>query len=310
MTTRAKSTTATALPSSSPTAAETGVKDQILRQPPIPWRRILGRNWATVLAVVFLVALAIVAIVPWLFGVANPLATAPQNAFAGPSIHHLFGTDEFGRDLFSRVIYGARVSLGTAAAVVICSMAIGVPMGLVAGYLEGITDVVIMRLVDVVLAFPAILLAMGLIAVLGQGMLNGAIAVAVVAIPGFARLTRASVLSQKQRDYVLAARSMGASQGRLMFRTVLPNCLGPLLVQAAFIATWAILLEASLSFLGLGVKPPTPSWGQMLNNGKNFLYQSPWYGLFPGLALTLVVLAFNTIGDTAQRLIDRGWRGL
>lgn len=290
--------------------AEAESTNQILRQSQIPWRRIIERNWAALLAVVFLVVLAIIAVVPWVFGVANPLATAPQDSFAGPSLHHLFGTDEFGRDLFSRVVYGARVSLGTAAAVVICSMAIGIPLGLVAGYFEGATDTLIMRLVDVVLAFPAILLAMGLIAVLGQGMLNGAIAVAVVAIPGFARLTRASVLSQKQRDYVLAARSIGASQGRLMFKTVLPNCLGPLLVQAAFIATWAILLEASLSFLGLGVKPPTPSWGQMLSDGKNFLYQSPWYGLFPGIALTLVVLSFNTVGDTAQRLIDRGWRGL
>lgn len=275
-----------------------------------PWGRLVVRNWTASLSLLFLGVIAVVAVVPSLFDVPNPLATSPESAFVAPSLHHLFGTDELGRDLFGRVIYGARVSLGTAMAVVVCSMAIGIPMGLLAGYAEGVIDTLMMRLVDVVLAFPAILLAMGLIAVLGQGMLNGAIAVAVVAIPGFARLTRASVLAQKEREYVLAARAMGAGHRRIMFRTVLPNCLGPLIVQAAFVATWAILLEASLSFLGLGVKPPTPSWGQMLSAGKDYLYQAPWYGLYPGLALTLTVLSLNALGDTAQQIIDRGWRSL
>ena len=148
------------------------------------------------------------------------------------------------------------------------------------------------------------------IAVIGAGWLNGALAVTIVSVPAFARLTRASVLQEKQKEYVTAARTVGATTPRLMFRTILPNCLGPLLVQAAFVATWAILLEAALSFLGLGVKPPMPSWGQMLSAGKTFLYRAWWYGFFPGLALSLVVLSLNTLGETTQRIVTRGWRNV
>ena len=163
-----------------------------------------------------------------------------------------------------------------------------------------------MRAIDVVLAFPAILLAMGLIAVIGAGWINGALAVTIVSIPAFARLARASVLQEKTREYVMAARTVGAGTPRILVRTILPNCLGPLLVQAAFVATWAILLEAALSFLGLGVSPPTPSWGQMLSAGKTILYRAWWYGFFPGLALTLVVLSLNTLGETMQRIVRAG----
>lgn len=268
------------------------------------------RNWAATLALAFLATLGLIAAVPSLFGVPDPLLTTPRDAFQGPSREYLLGTDDLGRDIFARTVYGARVSLGTALAVVALAAAVGVPAGLVAGYREGVVDALVMRVVDLVLAFPAILLAMGLIAVLGQGWLNGAVAVTIVSIPAFARLTRASVLAEKEREYVLAARTIGAGPGRIMARAILPNCLGPLLVQAAFVATWAILLEAALSFLGLGVKPPTPSWGQMLSAGKTYLYRAWWYGFFPGLALTLVVLSFNTLGDAAQRVVSRGWRSL
>jgi peptide/nickel transport system permease protein len=271
---------------------------------------IAQRNKLAALALFFLAVLGLVAAVPTLFGVADPLKTTPREAFAPPSRAHFFGTDDLGRDLFSRTIYGARVSLGTAFIVVVLSAAIGIPIGLISGYLEGKIDSVLMRLIDVLLAFPAILLAMGLIAVLGQGWFNGAVAVTIVSIPAFARLTRASVLTQKQLEYVLASRTIGASSSRIMVRTILPNCLGPLIVQAAFVATWAILLEAALSFLGLGVKPPTPSWGQMLSEGKTFLYRAWWYGFFPGLALTLVVLSLNSLGETAQRVTTKGWRSL
>ncbi len=273
------------------------------------WRSLLRRHRSAGVALAFLVLLGLLAAFPNLARVPDPLTTVPSEAFQGPSSGHPFGTDELGRDLYARVVYGARVSLGTAIAVVLLAAAVGIPLGLIAGYREGALDALLMRLVDVVLAFPAILLAMGLIAVLGQGWLNGAVAVTVVSIPAFARLTRASVLAEKQREYVLAARTIGAGQGRIMARTILPNCLGPLLVQAAFVATSAILLEAALSFLGLGVKPPTPSWGQMLSAGKTNLYRAWWYGFFPGLALTLVVLCLNTLGETAQRLIARGWHG-
>jgi ABC-type dipeptide/oligopeptide/nickel transport system permease subunit len=169
---------------------------------------------------------------------------------------------------------------------------------------------VVMRLVDVILAFPAILLALGLLTVLGQGFLTATIAVTVVSIPGFARLMRASVLAEKEREYVLASRAMGARPARIMALTLLPNCIAPAIVQAGFIATWAVLLEASLSFLGLGAKPPQPSWGEMLSMSKTYLYRTPWYGIFPGIALTLSVLAFFTLGDAAQRRFGRGRQSL
>jgi ABC-type dipeptide/oligopeptide/nickel transport system permease subunit len=274
------------------------------------WLGRARRNWPTTLALLFLLAIGAIAAFPDVFGVPDPLATVPRDAFLGPSRLYLFGSDDLGRDLFSRTVYGARVSLGTAFVVVVAAASIGVPIGLIAGYREGLVDALVMRVIDVVLAFPAILLAMGMIAVIGAGWINGALAVTIVSIPAFARLTRASVLQEKTREYVMAAQTVGAATPRILVRTILPNCLGPLLVQAAFVATWAILLEAALSFLGLGVKPPTPSWGQMLSAGKTFLYRAWWYGFFPGLALTLVVLSLNTLGETIQRIVQRGWREL
>lgn len=274
------------------------------------WLGLARRAWPATISLLFLLFIALLAAFPALFRVPDPLLTTPRDAFLPPSAAYLFGTDDLGRDLFSRTIYGARVSLGTALVVVIAAAGIGVPIGLIAGYREGFADTLMMRIVDIVLAFPAILLAMGLIAVIGAGWINGALAVTIVSIPAFARLTRASVLQEKQKEYVLAARTAGAGTPRILVRTILPNCLGPLLVQAAFVATWAILLEAALSFLGLGVKPPTPSWGQMLSAGKTNLYRAWWYGFFPGLALTLVVLSLNTLGDTLQRTVARGWRNL
>src|SRR5215207_658513 len=274
------------------------------------WLGRARRNWLTTLALIFLLAVGAIAAVPSFFGVPDPLVTTPRYAFLGPSPSYLFGSDDLGRDLFSRTVYGARVSLGTAFVVVVAAASIGVPIGLIAGYREGLVDALVMRVIDVVLAFPAILLAMGMIAVIGAGWINGALAVTIVSIPAFARLTRASVLQEKTREYVMAAQTVGAGTPRILVRTILPNCLGPLLVQAAFVATWAILLEAALSFLGLGVKPPTPSWGQMLSAGKTFLYRAWWYGFFPGLALTLVVLSLNTLGETMQRIVRRGWRSL
>lgn len=271
---------------------------------------MMRRNVGATSAFAFLILLGLLALCAPLVGIPDALATHPKEAFASPSPAFWFGSDELGRDMFARVVFGARVSIGAALVVVVCGALIGVPLGLIAGYAGGVIDSLFMRLVDVLFAFPAILLAMGLIAILGQGAINAAIAVTVVSVPGFARLTRASVLTEKERDYVLAARSVGATGSRIMLRTILPNCLGPLIVQAAFVASWAVLLEASLSFLGLGVKPPTPSWGQMLSTSKDFLYRSPWYGVFPGAALALLVLSLNALGDIAQRVVDRGWRSL
>lgn len=267
----------------------------------------LHSRLSTVLAVGFLLTMAALAYLgSWIGLIPDPFATNPREALAGPSTSHWFGTDELGRDLFARVITGGRISLTTATVVVVASAAIGVPLGLIAGYVGGLLDSVIMRIIDVILAFPAILLALGMVAILGQGFLTATIAVTVVSIPGFARLMRATVLAEKEQEYVVASRAMGARSRRIMAITLLPNCMAPILVQVGFIATWAILLEASLSFLGLGAKPPDPSWGEMLSASKIYLYRTPWYGIFPGIALTLTVLAFFALGDAAQRRLGGG----
>jgi peptide/nickel transport system permease protein len=264
------------------------------------------RDWAGIAAGVTLFILVILAIAAPFIAQYDPLVMSLGDAFQAPSAAHPFGTDEFGRDLLSRIVYGARVSVGTAAMVVVIASASGIPLGLVAGYFGGMVDAIIMRMIDTLLAFPAIVLAMGLIAVLGTGAANGMIAVIIVSIPSFARLVRASTLQQKAQEYVTAARAIGAGDGRIIFRAILPNCLPPVLTQVAISASTAVLLEAGLSFLGLGVTPPTPSWGQMLNTARTFLYRSPWYGLFPGMFLTILVLCLNILSDALQKKMSHG----
>ncbi|MBI4013139.1 MAG: ABC transporter permease [Candidatus Rokubacteria bacterium] len=260
-------------------------------------------------ALVVLGALAAVAAAAPVVGRYDPLLQDRASRFEAPSLRHLFGTDEFGRDIWSRVVHGARVSLLTGAAVVVVAGTVGIPLGLLGGYAGGWTDAVVMRFLDFLLAVPAILLAMAVIAVLGPGVLNAVLAVAIVSIPAFARIARASALALKEREFVLAARAMGAGPAYLMFRTILPNALSPLLVQATVAAAYAILLEAALSFLGLSSRPPEPSWGSMLNTGRSFLYQAPWYGLFPGVMITLAVLALNGLADGLQRVFGGGAAG-
>jgi len=248
-------------------------------------------------------ALALLAVAAPLLTRYDPLAMAPTRALEAPSGTHWFGTDQFGRDLLSRVVYGARVSVGSAAIVVLVAGVAGVSLGLTAGYYGGLVDACVMRLVDTIMAFPALLLAMGLIAILGQSATNAIIAVIIVSIPAFARLVRATTLQQKELDYVEASRSIGATDVRVM-RAIFPNCLPPLLVQIAINASWAVLTEAALSFLGLGTRPPTPSWGQMLSDSRNYLYRAPWYGVFPGAFLTMLVLSLNTFADTLQHSLS------
>lgn len=260
------------------------------------------REAGAVAALVVLAALAALAVAAPVVGRYDPLFQDRASRFESPSLRHLFGTDEFGRDIWSRVVHGARVSLLTGVAVVVIAGTVGIPLGLVGGYAGGWSDAVIMRFLDFLLAIPAILLAMAVIAVLGPGVLNAVLAVAIVSVPAFARIARASTLALKERDFVVAARAMGGGPGYLMFRTILPNALSPLLVQATVAAAYAILLEAALSFLGLSTRPPEPSWGSMLNTGRSFLYQAPWYGLFPGIMITLAVLALNGLADGLQRI--------
>lgn len=235
----------------------------------------------------------------------NPLGLAKGHELARPSAMFPFGTDELGRDIFSRVIYGARTSLLVAFVSVLIASVIGVVIGLVGGYVGGRADAAIMRLMDTLLAFPAILLAMAIVSLLGPSSFNAMLAVAVVSIPTYARLTRSSVLAEREKEYVESARAIGARDRRIIFRTILPNTLTPVMIQVTVSMGYAVLLEAGLSFLGLGTQPPTPSWGAMLFAASSYLYQAPWYGLYPGLFLTALVLGLNLISEGLQDVLSR-----
>lgn len=252
-------------------------------------------------AIGFLVLLSLAAIFAPLAAPYDPLSQDLSSILVGPSWSHPFGTDELGRDMLSRVIYGARISLATAAIAVAIAGTVGGLAGLAAGYIERATGALIMRFMDFLLAVPGILLAITIAAVLGNGFWPATIAVTVISIPAFARLARASVLSTKEEEFVQSTRSAGASHPYLMFKTIFPNALSPLIVQASVAAATAILLEAALSFLGLGTQPPSPSWGTSMALGKSYLKQSIWYALMPGLVLTATVLAIDTIGRAMQR---------
>ena len=235
----------------------------------------------------------------------DPLALAKGFELARPSTAFPFGTDELGRDLLSRVLYGGRVSLVVASVSVLLASAVGVIVGLVGGYFGGVWDAVIMRLTDTILAFPAVILAMAVVSLLNPSSFNAMLAVAVVGIPTFARLTRGAVLAEREREYVEAARAVGASDLYTIFRTILPNTLTPVLVQVTVSMGFAVLLEAGLSFLGLGTQPPQPSWGAMLFASASFLNQAPWYGFFPGVFLTALVLGLNLIAEGLQEVLSR-----
>jgi peptide/nickel transport system permease protein len=256
--------------------------------------------YAAVAAVALVVVAALGA--PWL----APYSPTEMDAdlLAPPGARHLLGTDDLGRDVLSRVIHGASVSvlvgvisMGTAAGV-------GVPLGLLSGYRGGLVDTVIMRLLDGVMAFPAILLAIAIMAVLGPSLPNAMLAIGVIYIPPFARIVRASVLSLREREFVDAARGLGAGSLRIVGRHVLPNCVSPVIVQLSLGMGYAILVEAALSFLGLGVQPPQASWGSMLAEGRGFLDRAPWFATFPGLAIFVTVLGLNFVGDRLREALD------
>ncbi|HUF55697.1 MAG TPA: ABC transporter permease subunit [Thermohalobaculum sp.] len=214
------------------------------------------------------------------------------------------GTDAVGRDMLSRLIYGSRFSLFIGLVVVTLSLTGGILMGLIAGFFRGWADVLIMRVMDVILAFPSLLLALVLVAILGPGLINAMIAISLVLQPHFVRLTRASVLSERGKDYVIAARVAGAGSMRLMTRTILPNCLAPLIVQATLSFSTAILDAAALGFLGMGAQPPTPEWGTMLAEAREFILRAWWVVTFPGLAILVTVLAINLVGDGLRDALD------
>jgi len=222
----------------------------------------------------------------------------------GGSLTYLLGTDAVGRDMLSRLMYGSQFSLFIGLFVVVLSVSSGVMIGLLAGYFRGWVDTVIMRIMDVILAFPSLLLALVLVAILGPGLLNAMIAIALILQPHFVRLTRASVMSERDREYVIASRVAGAGPVRLMFLTILPNCLAPLIVQATLSFSTAILDAAALGFLGMGAQPPTPEWGSMLAEAREFILRAWWVVTLPGLAILVTVLAINLMGDGLRDALD------
>lgn len=276
------------------------------------WRRFrrvfLGR-------ILVLIGLILISFFVFIAIFAPLLAPYPPNdpdlasALQQPSAQHLLGTDALGRDTLSRVIYGARTSLMIGLIVVIIATIIGMTLGLVAGYYGGWTYNIIMRFIDALMSFPMILLAMVIAALLGNGMRNVIIALSVAMMPGYARLMCAQVLAVKENDYVTAGRSIGASNLRLMLRHIVPNCLPPLIVLITMQLGSVILAEAGLSFLGIGITPPTPAWGSMVNDGRQYLLTLPILSFAPGLALMLVVFGFNMVGDGLRDALDPRLRG-
>ncbi len=269
--------------------------------------KILLRNKLSIVGLSIIVALIIIAIL------APILAPYPDQALGEPNLKerlqppsrlHPFGTDHLGRDILSRVIYGTRTSLIVGFSVVFLALLIGVPLGLIAGYFGGKVDLIIMRITDIFLAFPPLLLALLIATTLGRGMINAILALAISWWPWYTRLARGMAISVKERPYVEASRAMGISDWKIMIRHVLPNSLSPLIVQATMDMGSAILEAAALSFLGLGVQPPTPDWGLMVSEGKDYFLNYWWYPVFPGLAIFITVMAFNLLGDAVREVID------
>ncbi len=267
-------------------------------------RRPALRRLPSFIGAVLVAALAVIALAAPLLVGADPLAMNPRARFAPPGAAHPLGTDQFGRDILSRVVYGTRISLGVGVGSVAISLAVGLALGSVAAMREGVVDDVVMRTMDVLFAFPAILLALAFVAVLGSSARNVVLAIGLVYIPVFARTVRAALLTVKHREFVEATRALGRAELSTYARHVLPNALAPILVQASLSISTAVLAEAALSFLGVGTQPPTPSWGGMLSESRAFMEVAPWTAVFPGTAIMLAVFSFNLLGDGVRDYLD------
>ncbi len=256
--------------------------------------------------VVLMVALALLAgaVSPY-----DPTEMKVADALHPPSAAHWFGTDRFGRDVLSRTVYGSRIALGVALTSIALASVAGSGLGLASGFLSGWVDLVTGRLMDVMFSFPTLILAIAIAAMLGPGLDNAVVAIAVVYVPLFSRVARGPAIAEREKDHVVAALGLGAGRARVLFRHILPNVLAPLIVQASVGLAFAILTEASLSYVGLGTQPPDPSWGTMLNEGRTYLETAPWMSVFPGLAIMLAVLAFNLLGDGLRDILDPQLRG-
>jgi peptide/nickel transport system permease protein len=271
--------------------------------------REIRRSKQAVIGIAIVSSLVLIALLAPLIAPWNPGLPVLGDQLESPSVAHPFGTDELGRDVFGRVVHGARISLGVAALAIAISVLFGAPLGFVAGYLEGPIGSIIMRLMDAVQAFPGVLLAIAIASTLGPGITNAMIAIGLVGIPGFARLSRSEVLRIKHVEYVTAARACGAGNTRILCRHILPNGIAPLIVAISTGSAGAILTEAALSFVGLGATPPQPSWGSMLQSGYPFMSIAPWLSVFPGLAITLATFGFIFLGDGLRDAFDPKLRG-
>ena len=283
-------------------------------RPPRPrWRETLGmlaRNPTAAIAATVLVLIVLVAVFDTAIAPAGPNDIDVVHRLEPPSWTHLFGTDDLGRDILSRVVLGASVSLRVGFLSVGLALVVGTLIGLLAGFYGGWTDDVLMRVMDMLFAFPAVLLAIAVLAVRGPGPNNAILAIGIVYIPIFARVTRASVLGVREEVYVRASRSVGASDLRLLWRHVLPNAAPPIIVQTSISLAFAVLAEAALSFLGLGTQPPDPSWGLMLAEGRGYIDLAWWLAFFPGMAIVVTVLCFNLLGDGLRDVLDPRQRTL
>jgi ABC transporter, permease protein len=268
---------------------------------------LIARNKLSLTALIILVLLIVGALLaPYIIPYPEDLADAThtQIKLQAPSLEHLMGTDELGRDIFSRVVYGARVSLSAALAAVGLSLVIGIPLGAIAGSFGGWVDNLIMRITDVFLSFPPLLLAIAMVAVMGSSLNNAILAIALSWWPWYTRLIRGQAISVKERKFVQAAETIGTGRMKIIFKHIIPNCISPVIVQASMDIGGVILTVASLSFLGLGAQLPTPEWGLMISMGRRFFPDSWWYCIFPGLAIFVTVLCFNLLGDAIREILD------
>jgi peptide/nickel transport system permease protein len=267
------------------------------------WLR-LKRNRVTLFGLVVVLLYCLAALAPGVFTTYEPNKVNPRSSLQSPSAEHIFGTDEYGRDVFTRVLYGARLSLSIGLLAVIIGLAIGGSIGIVTAYYGGLVDTIFMRLMDILLAIPGIMLAIALVAVLGSGIKNVIIAIGIYNIPSFARIARSTALAIREEKYITAARMIGVSNYKIIVRHLLPNSIGPLLVYGVLRFGHAILLGAGLSFLGLGVQPPTAEWGAMLASSRNYIRTAPYLAFAYGLSLSLLVLGFNAAGEGLRDVLD------
>ncbi len=285
-------------------AEAVGFSERIRRIRHREFVRRLRRDKAAVAGLAVITALMITALFAPVLARQDPNDQHMLHVLERPGQHYWLGSDEFGRDILSRIIWGTRISLHVGLLSIAVATLVGVTLGLVSGYYGGKSDTLIMRVMDIMLAFPWLLLAIAIMSILGTGVINVVIAVAIVYIPAFARLVRSSVLATKEQDYVLAARAAGASNMRVMFRHILTNVWAPTIVQVTLSIGQAIIYASALSFIGLGTQPPTADWGAMLSSGREYLRDAPWLSTFPGLAILLTVLAFNLFGDGMRDVLD------